>query len=130
MRASNRRALSSAFIVVLAAGTVTVAAPSASATPAGDNVVINEVYGGGGNSGSAYSNDFVELYNPTDHDIDVTGWVLDQQSTTGKSGSTTTLNGAVPAGGYYLIKGKAGANSTGDLPDAEAENARMDFGAK
>ena len=130
MRASNRRALSSAFIVALAAGTVTVAAPSASATPAGDNVVINEVYGGGGNSGSAYSNDFVELYNPTDHDIDVTGWVLDQQSTTGKSGSTTTLNGAVPAGGYYLIKGKAGANSTGDLPNAEAENARMDFGAK
>ena len=130
MRASNRRALSSAFIVALAAGTVPVAAPTASATPAGDNVVINEVYGGGGNSGSVYSNDFVELYNPTDHDIDVTGWVLDQQSTAGKSGSTTTLNGAVPAGGYYLIKGKAGANNTGDLPDAEAENAKMDFGAK
>lgn len=26
-------------------------------------VVINEIYGGGGNAGSTYRNDFIELYN-------------------------------------------------------------------
>lgn len=31
------------------------------ADPAGAQVVINEVYGGGGNSGSHYKADFVEL---------------------------------------------------------------------
>ena len=29
------------------------------------NVVISEVYGGGGNSGALYKNDYIELYNPT-----------------------------------------------------------------
>ena len=28
-------------------------------------MVISEVYGGGGNSGAVYKNDYVELYNPT-----------------------------------------------------------------
>ena len=50
MRFSNRRAISATFAIALAAGTITV--PTASATPEGDNVVINEVYGGGGNSKS------------------------------------------------------------------------------
>ena len=36
-------------------------------------VVISEVYGGGGNSGAKYKNDFIELYNPTNNDIDLTG---------------------------------------------------------
>src|ERR1700750_3433804 len=30
---------------------------------ASEGMVINEAYGGGGNSGSTYTNDFVELYN-------------------------------------------------------------------
>ena len=39
---------------------------AASANPAGTGLVINEVYGGGGNAGATVQrNDFVELYNPT-----------------------------------------------------------------
>ena len=60
----NNKVLSATFIVALAAGTVSVVAPTASAAPDGSNVVINEVYGGGGNSGAKYTHDFVELYNP------------------------------------------------------------------
>ena len=37
----------------------------ASANPAGTGLVISEVYGGGGNTGATYKNDFIELYNPT-----------------------------------------------------------------
>ena len=128
--AAPRKGLGAAFAIALAAGTVSVVAPTASAAPDGSNVVINEVYGGGGNTGSVFSNDFVELYNPTGKDIDITGWVLDQQSAPGNSGSKTTLSGIVPAGGYYLIQGKAGSNVTGDLPTPDITNDKMDFGAK
>ena len=34
-----------------------------------DHVVISEIYGGGGNGGAPYKNDFIELYNPTDPEI-------------------------------------------------------------
>jgi hypothetical protein len=34
-----------------------------SALAASPNVVISQVYGGGGNSGSTYTHDFIELYN-------------------------------------------------------------------
>ena len=125
-----RKSLGAAFAIALAAGTVSVVAPTASAATDGSNVVINEVYGGGGNSRSVFSNDFVELYNPTDKDIDITGWVLDQQSAAGNSGSKTTLSGIVPAGGYYLIQGQAGGNATKDLPAPDATNDKMTFGAK
>lgn len=35
-----------------------------------DHVVISEAYGGGGNSGSKYKSDFIELYNPSESDVD------------------------------------------------------------
>lgn len=130
MRQNKRRAVSSSLAIALAAGTVSVVAPAALAAPDGSNVVINEVYGGGGNSGAKYTHDFVELYNPTEHDIDVTGWVLDQQSVAGNSGSKVTLSGVVPAGGYFLIQGKAGANGSGESLPAPDQEAGFDFGAK
>lgn len=36
-------------------------------------VVINEVYGGGGNSGATYKNDFIELYNNSLSAVNLTG---------------------------------------------------------
>ena len=120
MRFNHRHGFSAAFIVALAAGTITV--PTAHAATDGSNVVINEVYGGGGNSGSTISNDFVELYNPTDKDIDLAGWVLDQQAANGNSGNTATLSGTVPAGGYFLIKGAAGKNKDNPLENADYES--------
>ena len=125
MRSAHR--LTTAFVIALAAGTVTV--PTAYAAPDGSNVVINEVYGGGGNSGATISNDFVELYNPTDADIDITGWVLDQQSASGNSGNKAALSGTVPAGGYFLIKGAAGNNKDNPLENADFEST-FNFGGK
>ncbi|WP_408911429.1 ExeM/NucH family extracellular endonuclease [Corynebacterium gottingense] len=127
MRFNHRHGFSAAFIVALAAGTITV--PTAHAATDGSNVVINEVYGGGGNSGSTVSNDFVELYNPTDKNIDITGWVLDQQSASGNSGNKATLSGSVPAGGYFLIKGAAGKDTSHPLENADYES-NFNFGGK
>ena len=38
------------------------------------DVIISEIYGGGGNSGATLKNDFIELYNTTDSPIDIGGW--------------------------------------------------------
>ncbi|MGH7486963.1 MAG: lamin tail domain-containing protein, partial [bacterium] len=40
---------------------------------AGSRVVISQVYGGGGNSGATYKNDFIELYNGGTDSVDLSG---------------------------------------------------------
>ena len=107
-----------------ATGLSLILVPAAHAAPDGSNVVINEVYGGGGNSGSVYSHDFVELYNPTDSDIDLSGWQIDQRSVADNRGTLHTIeSGIIPAGGYFLIQGAAGNNDTGALPTPDSEGS-------
>ena len=86
--------------------------------PVGANhVVISEVYGGGGNSGAIYKNDFIELYNPTNTAVDLTGWSVQYASATGTGNwSATVLSGTIPAKGFYLVQEAAGAAGTLDLP--------------
>jgi 2',3'-cyclic-nucleotide 2'-phosphodiesterase (5'-nucleotidase family) len=81
-------------------------------------VVISEVYGGGGNSGSTYKNDFIELYNPTNVDIDLTGWKIQYAAKTGSFSdqNNTELSGVIKANGYYLIQEAKGNGGTIDLP--------------
>jgi 5'-nucleotidase len=105
-------------------------ASPAQANKAGTGVVISEVYGGGGNSGSTWRYDFVELYNPTDAPISVEGWTLQARSATNTStataDNTVKLTGSVPAHGHYLIRHAAGSGGTKDLPVADAVgNAAM-----
>src|SRR5438270_10861853 len=45
------------------------AAPKVSTT-----IVISQVYGGGGNSGATYKNDFIEIFNRGAAPVSVTGW--------------------------------------------------------
>lgn len=46
-------------------------------------VVINEVYGGGGNFGATFTNDFVELYNNGSTEVNIGGWIVEYYSSTG-----------------------------------------------
>lgn len=89
-------------------------------------VVISEVYGGGGNSGAPYRNDFVELYNNTDINIDISGWTVHYASATGGFNNKTTLpdNSIILPYSYYLVKWAAG-NSTEvpELPTADVEGS-------
>jgi hypothetical protein len=81
------------------------------------NIVINEVYGGGGNSGATYKNDFIELYNNEDHAVDLAGWSVQYNSATGSgSWQVTLLSGTIPAHGFFLIKEAAGTGGTTNLP--------------
>jgi uncharacterized protein (DUF2252 family) len=88
------------------------AAETETTAPNANHIVISEIYAGGtGNSSSskvaAYSNDFVELYNPTGEDVSLAGWSLQYAAATGTSwfvlplGTKTTT---IKAHGFYLIK--------------------------
>ncbi|MFD7078142.1 ExeM/NucH family extracellular endonuclease [Nocardioides sp. NPDC059952] len=124
---SARSLLGSAVgLTVATAGLYAVAVPVAQATPAGDNLVISEVYGAGGNSGAVYNADFVELFNPTDEAIALNGLAIHYRSASGGSGGAPqALTGSVAAGAHYLIQMSA-AGTTGEAlptPDHTASPA-------
>lgn len=82
-------------------------------------VVISQVYGGGGNSGAPYKNDFIELHNTGATAVDVSGWTLQYASSTGSSWTNrTVLSGTIAPGGYFLVSQGAGAGNGADLPAA------------
>ncbi|MFA6275355.1 MAG: lamin tail domain-containing protein [Pedobacter sp.] len=85
------------------------------------HVVISEVYGGGGNTGATYKNDFIELYNPSNAAVDLTGWSVQYLSAAGTGNwAVTPLTGSIPAKGFYLVQEAAGANGTLNLPTPDA----------
>ena len=45
------------------------------------SIVISQVYGGGGNAGATYKNDFIELYNLGSTAVNVAGWSVQYGST-------------------------------------------------
>ena len=106
-------------LALAAAGTAALVTPAA-AVDLTSNVVLSEVYGGGGNSGAPYTNDFIELYNHGAADVDVSSWSVQYASSTGTSWQVTKLTGTVPAGGYYLIQEGAGAGNGAALPTPNA----------
>lgn len=73
-------------------------------------VVISQVYGGGGNSGAPYNRDFVELFNAGPSSVNLSGWSVQYAASTGTTWSATALPAVViPAGGYVLIGQASGA---------------------
>jgi len=89
------------------------------ARPASD-VVISQIYGGGGNSGATYANDYVELYNRGTATADLTGWSLQYASSTGSGWDSNKqpLGGSIGVGEYYLIALASGGANGASLPGA------------
>ena len=95
--------------------TLTIVSPP----PPANHVVISQVYGGGGNTGATYTNDFVELYNPTNIPFDLTGWTIQYASAAGTSWNNfQTLGGSIGPGQYYLISLASGGANGDQLPAA------------
>ncbi len=76
------------------------------------DVVISQVYGGGGNAGATFTNDFIELYNRGSAPVDVTGWTVQYASATGATWQATALSGTVQPGKHYLVQEAIGSGST------------------
>src|SRR3989441_2501838 len=84
-------------------------------------VVISQVYGGGGNTGATFKNDFIELFNRGTNAVSITGWSVQYQSAAGSGTWTVTmLSGALNPGQYYLVQEAQGAGGTAVLPVPDA----------
>ncbi len=84
-------------------------------------VVISQIYGGGGNAGSLYANDFVEIFNRSNAPVAIDGWTLQYASATGNSWDRVFLSGRMEPGQRFLISLFRGAQSTGNLPTADLQ---------
>ncbi|MBB1087891.1 lamin tail domain-containing protein [Lysobacter sp. SG-8] len=83
-------------------------------------VVVSQVYGGGGNSGATWRNDFIELRNNGATPVDLSGWSVQYASSSGTNWQATSLVGSIAPGGYYLVQQAQGAGGSLDLPTPDA----------
>ncbi|MDQ3906768.1 MAG: lamin tail domain-containing protein, partial [Acidobacteriota bacterium] len=82
---------------------------------------MSQVYGGGGNSGTTYKNDFIELFNRGASAQSLGGWSVQYASSNGTSWLVTALtNVTLQPGQYYLVQEAAGAGGTTNLPTPDA----------
>lgn len=97
----------------------------ATASAAQAQVVISQVYGGGGNTGAPFNRDFIELFNSGGTAVAIGGWSVHYASTTG---NFTTNKTDIPAGitlqpgQYYLVGGGSGATGAA-LPTVDVSGA-------
>ena len=98
---------------------------SRTAQAASPDVVISQVFGGGGNGSGAtaayYKNDFIELFNRGTAQVDLNGWSVQYNSAVGTGAwFVTPLTGIIQPGHYFLIQESAGANSAANsLPSPD-----------
>ena len=84
-----------------------------------NHVVIAALYGGGSNAGALYTNDFIELFNPTGKPISLANYSVQYSSATSYSWQAQPINNTIPAGGFLLIQ-LAGNGTVGvPLPTAD-----------
>ena len=88
--------------------------------PVNSTVVISQLYGGGGNPGATYHNDYVELFNRSTAAVDLTGWSLQYASASGSGweANRQPLGGSIGPGQYYLISLASGGADGTSLPPA------------
>ncbi|MFJ3217983.1 lamin tail domain-containing protein [Kitasatospora sp. NPDC086801] len=114
----RRRAMAGASAAAVVGALL--ALPGGVAQAASPDVVISQVYGGGGNSGAPYANDFIELYNRGTAPVSVTGWTVQYASAAGTAWSRTTLSGTIAPGRFLLVQEAAGAGTGAALPAPDA----------
>lgn len=121
----SRRLLAPAAIVGLIVTSIGLGAHPASAAVSPDAaVVINEVYGGGGNNGAAFNRDFVELANVSDADVNLNGWSVQYTSASGGTWQTTPLGAVTLAAGKTLVVGEAfGSNQSLPAFDVDVDGS-------
>lgn len=104
------------FALLAAVGAIAV--PSAEG--ASPDVVVSQVFAGGGNAGAPYANDFVEVFNRGTAAIDVSGWTVQYASATGTTWQATALTGSIAPGSHYLVQLASGGAVGTALPTPDA----------
>src|SRR4028118_1862662 len=86
-------------------------------------VVISQVYGGGGNTGAPYTHDFIELFNAGPNPTSLNGLSLQYASANGtgnfgaNTGQLTELPNVTIAPGQYFLVQEAGGTTGAALPN-------------
>lgn len=83
-------------------------------------IVISQIFGGGGNSGAPFKNDYIELFNRGATTVELDGWSVQYAGATGASWQKTPLSGSVAPGRYYLVQQGAGSAEAQPLPTPDA----------
>jgi hypothetical protein len=84
------------------------------------DMVVSQVYAGGGNSGATYTNDFVEFFNRGTSTIDLGTWSVQYTSASGTTWQVTPLSGSVHPGRYFLVQLASAAAIGAPLPTPDA----------
>jgi predicted extracellular nuclease len=85
-----------------------------------NGIVISQIYGGGGNAGSTFKNDFIEVFNADGATVSLNGWSVQYASAAGTTWQVTALSGSLAPGQYFLIQESQGAGGTTNLPAPNA----------
>ena len=85
-----------------------------------EKIVISQIFGGGGNSGARYRNDFIEIFNAGYAPVNLAGWSVQYASATASSWSTTSLNPMTLSPGQYYLVQQAGGSNGAQLPTPDA----------
>jgi predicted extracellular nuclease len=83
-------------------------------------IVISQIYGGGGNAGSTFKNDFIEIFNADGATVNLSGWSVQYSSAAGTTWQVTALSGSLAPGQYFLVQESQGAGGTTNLPAPNA----------
>src|SRR3546814_15055174 len=75
-------------------------------------VVISQVYGGGGNSGATLKSDFIELHNTGSDPVSVEGRPVQYASSSAPTWQVTPLAGTIGPVGSCLVKKNEGTCGT------------------
>ena len=97
---------------------------------ASDTVVIYEVYGGGGNSGATFKNDYIILKNISTENLKLDGLYVHRGSAKAWQ-DKIALTGNLKPGQYYVVEAQEGFNKSAKaLPRKDIEAKDMGIGAK
>jgi len=95
------------------------------ANPAWSQLVISQVYGGGGNTGAPYTHDYIEIFNRGTEPVSLQGLSIQYASATGTGnfGATATQitvlpNVIIQPGQYFLVQ-QAGGTTGSPLPNPD-----------
>lgn len=99
-------------LTVLATLLATLSAPALAASP---NLVISQLYGAGGNTGSTiYKNDYIEIFNRGSTAVTLSGWTLQYASASNAtwSGKAVLPSFTVEPGQYVLVQQQGGGGTS------------------